>query len=202
MLGTKIVGVLSTGDLEGKHSRDVYRIYRRLSEAGGLVPPAVGFVFDREGRDERQREDIGRESDGLVSFLPRRMYESYILDPRAIAEVATGIEGLGDDGRGVSPEEVEGWIEEHGREPKYLGVAVEGPLIGNPAWLEEVDAARLLKDMFDDLSEARVAYDKIAHGVALTRWLCENAPEELREIADLIEERLDRRTKLTAGGLA
>jgi hypothetical protein len=33
--GTKIVGVLSTGDLEGRRSRDVYRIYRRLREAGG-----------------------------------------------------------------------------------------------------------------------------------------------------------------------
>ncbi|MDP9476828.1 MAG: AAA family ATPase [Actinomycetota bacterium] len=192
LLGTKIVGVLSTGDLEGKHSRDVYRIYRCLSEAGGLVPPAVGFVFDREGRDERQREDLGRESGGLVTFLSRRMYESYLLNPRAIAEVASGIEGLGDDGRDVSPEEVEGWIEEHGREPKYLRAAVEGPLIENSTWLEEVDAAKLLKDMFDDLSGSRVAYDKIAHGVALTRWLCKNAPGELQEMAGLIEERLDR----------
>lgn len=65
-------------------------------------------------------------------------------------------------------------------------------MIGNPCWLADVDAAKLLKDLFEDLSESRVVYDKVVHGVALTRWLCENAPEDLREIADLIEERLDR----------
>jgi len=47
LLGTKIVGVLSTGDLGGRHSRDVYRIYEGLSQSGGLLPPAVGFIFAR-----------------------------------------------------------------------------------------------------------------------------------------------------------
>lgn len=69
----------------------------------------------------------------------------------------------------------------------------------DPTWLADVDAARLLKDLFGGLSGSRVAYDKVAHGVALTRWLCENAPEDLREVADLIAERLDRGAKARAG---
>ena len=41
--------------------------------------------------------------------------------------------------------------------------------------------------MFADLSEARVAYDKVVHGARLTRWLCDNAPEQLEELAQLIK---------------
>ncbi len=201
LLGTKIVGVLSTGDLGGRRSRDAYLIYRRLTDAGGLVPPAVGFVFDREGRGEKERADLDRESGGLVAFLPRRMYENYLLNPRAIAEAASAIKGFREGG--VSAEEVEGWIEGHGRESRYLAEAVGEPLVGNASWLAEVDAAKLLKDLFADLSETRVAYDKVVHGVALTRWLCENAPEELREVADLIEGRLGREAASnTRGGAA
>lgn len=197
LLGTKVVGVLRVGDLEGKRRRDVYRIYERLSGSGGLVPPAVGFVFDREGREEKELADRVRESGGLVAFLPRRMYENYLLNPTAIAQVASGIEGFRADK--VATDEVEGWVEEHGREPRYSAKAAEGRLMDDPTWLADVDAARLLKDLFGGLSGSRVAYDKVAHGVALTRWLCENAPEDLREVADLIAERLDRGAKARAG---
>lgn len=189
LLGTKILAVMSTGDLEGRRSRDAYRIYNRLSRGGGPVPPAVGFVFDREGRDNKGREDLYRESGGLVAFLPRRMYENYLLNPGAIAEVASDIEGFREDG--VTATEVREWIEGHGGGPKYSKEDAEDPLLESPAWLAEVNAARLLKDLFDDLSESRVEYDKIAHGTALTRWLCENKPEDLQEVAELLREQLD-----------
>ena len=65
-------------------------------------------------------------------------------------------------------------------------------MVDDPSWLADVDAARLLKDLFDELSESRVAYDKVAHGFVLTRWLCENAPDDLREVAELIEHRLNK----------
>ena len=130
------------------------------------------------------------------------MYENYLLNPKALARVASGIEGFREDGRAVALEEIEAWIEEHGREPRYSKEDAEGPLIGTPSWLAEVDAAKLLKDLFDDLSDSRAAYDKIAHGAALTRWLCENAPEDLREVAALIVERLDRGATARAEGSA
>jgi hypothetical protein len=186
---------MSTGDLEGGRSRDVYRrIYRRLTETGGLLPPAVGFVFDRDGRDKTQREDLDRESGGLVAFTSRRMYENYLLNPCAIAHVASGIDGFREDGD-VSAEEVEGWIEEHGRKPEYFNATVEGPIGTNPLWLSEVNGAKVLKNLFADLSETRVVYAKVVHGVALTRWLCDNAPEDLGELARVIEERLEKRER-------
>jgi hypothetical protein len=192
LLGTKIVGVLSTGDLEGRRSRDVYRIYERLSEAGGLLPSAIGFIFDREGRDERQREDLERESNGLVAFTPRRMYENYLLNSRAIAAVASCIEGFRESGE-VSPEEVEEWIDEHRSDVELFDVTAAKPAQTDSSWLTEVHGARLLENLFADLSESRVAYDKVKHGVTLTQWLCDNAPEDLEELACLIEERLNKR---------
>lgn len=190
LLGTKILAVMSTGDLEGRRSRDAYRLYNRLSQGGGLVPPAVGFVFDREGRTDKDLADLDRESGGLVAFLPRRMYENYLLKPSAIASVASGVEGFRQDS--IEAGEVAVWIEENGGAPKYSKGGTEGPFLESLAWLAEVDAARLLKDLFDELSESRVAYDKIVHGAALTRWLCENEPEDLQEVANIIVERLDR----------
>jgi energy-coupling factor transporter ATP-binding protein EcfA2 len=189
LLGTKIVGVLNPGDLEGRRSRDVYRIYQRLTDAGGLLPPAVGFIFDREGRDKTQREDLERESDGLVTFTSRRMYENYLLNPRAIAHVVSGIKGFRDDE--VSPKVIEGWIEERGWDDKYFDTPLEESARTHPFWLAEVDGAKVLTDLFVDLSETRVVYHKSTHGEALTRWLCDNDPEVLKELVSLIENRLN-----------
>ena len=71
------------------------------------------------------------------------------------------------------------------------------PARTDPSWLTEVHGARLLEDLFADLSETRVAYDKVTHGVALTRWLCDNAREDLEELADLMVERLERHERPT-----
>ncbi len=144
------------------------------------VQPLLGFVFDREGRDKTQREDLDRESGGLVAFTSRRMYENYLLNPCAIAHVASGIDGFREDGD-VSAEEVKEWIEEHGCKPEYCNATVEGPIGTDPLWLSEVDGAKVLKNLFAGLSETRVAYAKVVHGVAITRWLCDNASEDLEE---------------------
>ena len=58
------------------------------------------------------------------------------------------------------------------------------------AWLREVHGAKLLGDLFNQLSEHRVNYDKVQHGVALTDWILEHVPEDLREIGDLVERAL------------
>jgi hypothetical protein len=93
-------------------------------------------VFDREKRDKRWREDLERGSEYLVSFTPRRMYENYLLNPRAISAVASQIEGFRPESK-VAPEEVERWMDEHGSEPKYFDT--KGNLARtDPSWLTEV----------------------------------------------------------------
>ena len=63
LYGVEIRGVESTGDFDGRKAELVIRIYEQLSKGGGLLPPAVGFIFDREGKTEAQRErldELGR----------------------------------------------------------------------------------------------------------------------------------------------
>jgi len=178
LLGAVILGVEHTSDFEGRHTRTVYRIYQRLTSAGSLLPPALGFIFDREGRTQKDREDLGRESQGAVQFLRRRMFENYLLEPAAIASVVNGIDGFRDSN--VSEPEIADWIRRQRN--------------GTPEadWLVEVDGARLLQELFAGFSETRANYDKVEYGLALTNWIATNRPQHFTEIADLLCSALDR----------
>ena len=136
--GTAIIGVVQTGDFEGRRSATTIQIYRRLSASSGLLPPAVGFIFDREGRTAQQREDLERYPN--VSFLPRRMYENYLLNPAAITAVASSIRDLRDPP--VTQGEVDAWLAAHGWDAAYFD-----PLPAardHATWLREVRGDRLL----------------------------------------------------------
>src|SRR5438132_978561 len=63
-------------------------IYERVSGSGSLIPPAVGFIFDSDGRSEQDKQDLQRRAKGRMHFLSRRMFENYLLNPVAIAAVA------------------------------------------------------------------------------------------------------------------
>ncbi len=191
LLGTKILAVVQTGDFESKHSDTILEIYRRLSEGRGLLPPAIGFIFDREDRDKEARKDLERRSGVKVVFTDRRMYENYLLNPHAIAAVTSEIEGFSEGD--VEPEKINQWLEDHRWNPRYFDVRVEENSQTKEMWLREVHGAKVLGDLFRELSEARVVYDKVIHGTALTWWLCDNAPDDLQELARLIEVRLNCR---------
>ena len=183
LLGTAIVGVLQTGDFEGRRSKTTVEIYERLSRGGGLLPPAVAFIFDREGRTAAEQEDLLRRSQGIVYFIPRRMYENYLLNPAAIAAVTSDIRGFRDTP--VTEHEVQDWLDRN----RWDAIYFEVPPAERTAavWWREIRGARILADMFGDLSEHRVAYDKVKHGAALTEWLLEHRPDDLQEVGEMIE---------------
>src|SRR5262249_44633842 len=87
LLGTAIIGVINTGDFDKRHTKLTVEVYSRLSKGQGLLPPAIGFIFDQEGRSETEQADLKRQSGGRVHFLPRRIYENYLLNAQAIAAV-------------------------------------------------------------------------------------------------------------------
>jgi predicted ATPase len=187
ILGTAILGVIQTGDFTNKkHSKTIFEIYERLSKGCGLLPPAIGFIFDKEGRSEREREDLIRQSKGTVFFTPRRMYENYLLNPQAIASVMTDIEGFRDNY--VTAEKVETWLQRNRWHKKYFEKTISEHEQTDEIWISSVHGAKVIEDLFKEFSENRVEYDKIAYGVALTRWIVENAPDDLVEIAELIKK--------------
>jgi len=188
LLGTAIMGVVHTGDFEGKHSKTIFEIYERLSEGKGLLPPAIGFIFDREGRLEADQKELIYKSGGRVSFTPRRMYENYLLNPQAIAAVASEIEGFRDSP--VTAEEIQNWIADNGWNRKYFEGKVAEKDRKRELWLEKVHGAKVLEDIFIQLSDTRVKYEKIGYGLSLTQWIIENSSGDLQEIADLIKSKL------------
>lgn len=181
--GASIVAVLHTGDFDTKEDRAklVFRLYERLSHANALVPPALAFVFDREGRSEQELADLERRGSGRVKLLPRMMFENYLIDPKAIAQVLCreANEGI------VTEEKINEWLSENGGDAKYYSYEWDKN-ITDDRWLRSVDAAKLLHDMFNELTDARFIYRKTAHSVALTEWLVEHKPEQLAGLMEFV----------------
>lgn len=187
--GTAIIGIRQTGDLQGRDKRKVLEMYRKLSEAKTLLPPAIAFVFDQECMTRQQKEDLRRMDPRHVHFLPRRMYENYLLDPAAVAAVMNEVQGFRDVP--ITDNEVSQLfdqkrgqlLDERGQDLRYF---CKGTVQVPGDWALHIDAATLLCDAFKELSQGRVAYEKMTHSVAITRWLIEHRPEALREVASFL----------------
>jgi hypothetical protein len=187
LMGTVILGLRSTGELEGRDAERVFDIYDRISKSNTLLPPAVGFILDPECRTEQQRKDIEKRSNGSAKFIPRRMYENYLLHPEAIAAVANEIPGFRSSP--VSPEEVDKLVEQERSEPNlYRPLAMANA----DDWVLRINGSKLLEIIFTKLSETRVRFNKVEHSVAITEWLLAHTPETLLEIATLIADALAR----------
>jgi len=167
-------------------AKNVYRIYKKLSEGGSLLPPAIGFVFDGENRTTREKEDIVRESEGKVNFLPRRMYENYLINPDAIVSLITKLDNFSD--QQVTQESITGWIEENKWKNDYFDDTKFAITKDQSKWAECVHGAKLLNDLLKSLSNGKYTYDKVRHGVVLTSWVVSNAPEELKDVVMILEK--------------
>jgi AAA domain, putative AbiEii toxin, Type IV TA system/AAA domain len=189
LMGTAILGIRQTGDLEGRDAARVFDLYRRLSLQNSLLPPALAFVLDAECRTPEQRRELTKMSRGLAEFFPRRMYENFLLDPCSIAETMNQIPGFRD--KPVSEGEIRALIDTKRSDLRYF---CPGTMVLPADWRREIDGARILKEMFNDLSGTRVAFVKTKHSAAITESLLGHDPEQLREIADLLVGLLSRKT--------
>lgn len=189
LLGTSILGIVNVGDLEGKHKPTVLRIYKKLSEGHALIPPAVGFILDKEGRTESEQQDIERESGGKAHFITRRMYENYLLHADAITWLISQLENFSE--HVIEQKDVENWIEENRWDKCYFLNLSSLPDNTLDTWLRHVHGAKFLDDLFKKLSDGRYIYDKVRYGLDLTSWLINNRPQELQDIVDLLGQILD-----------
>jgi predicted ATPase len=170
--GIAVVGIRQTGDLQGRDKKKILEIYNKLSEANTLVPPTIAFIFDRECLSAGEQEELRKMGHGRVHFLPRRMYENYLLDPEAIAAVANMIEGFRTTP--IAAEDVGNLFatkrnrQESGK--RQLQYFCKGVTQVPEDWVRTIHAAGLLKDVFSELSENRVAYEKTTHSIELTKF--------------------------------
>src|SRR5260370_23921616 len=110
------------------------------------------------------------------------MFENYVLSSGAICAVINQIEGFRTTK--IPEAEIQAFIEAHRKNKIYFcGQTLP---VDDSKWIQEIDGARLLKDLFKSLSENRVTYDKVRHAPLLTEWLIQNAPVELEELATFL----------------
>jgi len=196
LYGTKIVGVLHTGDFEGKHKNMVSRIYNKLSEAQGILPPAVGFVFDREGRTDTEIKDIIRLDEGRIHFLPCKLYENYIIHPEAICYVMNSIESFSESN--IKAKQIETWINEHkwGKD-YYVRQPTDNQKEDSDFYLKRVHGVKLLHDTFNHFADNPFDYkgSKVYYAVKLTEWILENDEEHLRTVFDTLVKIIGRENR-------
>jgi len=178
---TVVVPLIATGDLEGRRIRAslVWQVYEQMSKGSALIPPALAFSLDREGRTDAEMDDLKNRSKGAVTFLPRRTFENYLLDSDALAAVLN--DTVPDTP--VTADLVAEWL--NNKRDKAL--ADKNPLLRKlrePQWVKEVDAPAVLKELFWDL--AKTDYRKTTHSVELVRWLLKNKPGHLKELLQYV----------------
>jgi len=57
----------------------------------------------------------------------------------------------------------------HGSKAGFFAKGKKAVAFGDPGWYEKVHGANVLQQAFPDLSEHRVTYDNVLHGVHITR---------------------------------
>ena len=183
LMGTAILRVQQTGDFNRKDARKVIEIYERLSQVeGGLVPPVVGFIFDREARSKTEQKDLKRQSRGRIHFTNKRHFENYLLNAGGIVNV---LNSYADTNKvTITAADVQERIDEKRNNARYYK-PLDVPAHGN--WSNDVNGALLLEDLFEELSERTVIFDKTTHSPMLTDWVLKNSPEDLRDVSNLLE---------------
>ncbi|MBD2391834.1 AAA family ATPase [Aphanizomenon flos-aquae NRERC-008] len=191
LLGTTILAVQDVGRLDNKSKNAslIFDIYDKLSGGSSLFPPAIGFLFDRETRSDNEEKDLQERSKKLVTLLPRRMYENYLLHSEAITAIINECDENREEK--LTIEEVKEWIDKNKYELDYFPKDVKIQGISDNDWRCTVDGAKLIKELFAHFCETRLRFYKTTHSVKLTEWLIDNQPEQLLEIAGLLVNILD-----------
>jgi AAA15 family ATPase/GTPase len=197
LIGTKIISVKQTGDLLGKkeHFANVmFDLYRRLSGGNNLSPPILGFVFDQENRDDQQMIDLQKRSSEPVYFLKKCMYENYLLHPNAI----TAILNLYDLGQQhpFTSETIQKGLETNKvklmQKKDCFSKNATPEQLSNPQYIDtNINAAKLLSMLFEELSSGLLKFNKTEHSIMLTEWLLEDDPEQFVELVQFLRHIFD-----------
>jgi predicted ATPase len=189
LLGTQVLAVQSTADLEGKLANRVFEVYYRLTSVTTLLPPAMAFLLDQEGKSDSDMKKIEEKSRGLVQWLPRRMYENYLLDPFSITSILN--EDDPEQNTAVKAENIQDWLTENATKQHYFDRGAQIPEYPSQEWHKKVHAAKILADMFGDLTNQRVSYNKVVHGLRLTKLLVTQPTQEILELGDFLQRLLN-----------
>jgi energy-coupling factor transporter ATP-binding protein EcfA2 len=190
LAGVQILSLIQTGDLNKKDASRILGIYASLSRGPTLMPQALAFILDDEGRSPQDKTDLNRQATGLISWLPRRLFENYLINASAISEVINS----GDPAAEITEEIVSSWLATHARKKKFWKLPGLVPPYPSDEWVKGIHGAELLSDLFSTLTETRLSYDKVKHGVKLTEPLAARNTPDIQELATFLCTILTRGT--------
>ncbi len=181
----QFTAVVATGDFARRERRElVFEIYSRLTSAAATIAASASFAFDREGLSPQQMEDLDRGSNGRVKFLPRRLFECFLIDPAAITRV---INAELDEDDHVSPDVVAQRLIALAAETRFKARDEWRGSLSGQAWLEKVDAASLLAAVFTDVTRSRLEFSKRRHSFEILRDMLETNPAMLSDLIEFVK---------------
>ncbi|MCK5034295.1 MAG: hypothetical protein KAS73_00255, partial [Candidatus Sabulitectum sp.] len=158
---------------------------------------AICFIFDSENKTITQKEDLARRAKKPVHFLNRVMFENYILDAEAIAEIIRmRLDEYDIDGIEISTEIVDKWIEENFNNRRYYENEminkdqIEELQLDGIVWVGKIDAAKFLKELYESILREKYRYDKMCDSVDIAKWLIERNKPMIIELKNEIEAML------------
>jgi predicted ATPase len=192
--GTNVAKIIATGNLSLKNRNVdmIFDIYDKVSKMASPLTRACVFTMDRETMSDQDIKTLKDKAKGNLLILNRRCYENYLLQLSAIAKL------LNDLGETVTEAEIKAWLLDHGGDEVYGAQRQWSDDLANEAWLTKVDGAKLLNDMFSELSETRHTYRKTTHSPGLTQILLNENPDRIDELlafAGSIVELIDRQQR-------
>ena len=152
-------------DLKRRELNRIIRTYDKITAAvdGEILPTSVKIVVDGEHLGAREREDYEPLPTKIVHFLPRKMFENYLLDSDAVTAVIAA---------------------ELGREITELSVAQRlEEFIGGESSVAEVNGYEVLSKVFGGYG---LEFRKTKHSVELTDWLTNNRAEHFDEMREFL----------------
>lgn len=170
-----VIGDITSNKSHKKEELDrILRIYDLITKAtsGSFTTPKLKILIDQEHlpniKDYEKRKDT-------IRFLPMKMFENYLIDEAAIFSVLNkNCEKYEVDL--IKPENLKNKL----KEIKY-----------QPVWKDNEDGAKLLEQLFSELTESKISFDKTTHSVELTRWLVEHKPDVFSDLKEIVNQFLE-----------
>lgn len=187
--------------------RYIFKIHEEVSGSNSVISPKMTILLDKEIEKERENADLIREfGKDKFNFIPRAMFENYLLDPEAITyilkftketenfkEKSSKLKQKISESEIVSVEakKVENFLKKKKDNKEFLPDKYKDKeTLNKKEWLENVDGAKLLDSLFKHFLGNSFGYEphKIEYGEKLTQWLLENKPEQLSELKNFLIE--------------
>ena len=108
------------------------------------------------------------------------------MGPDCAAELALNVDRK--TGSPLTEDTISAWVDGHRWDAVYLDRNVPGGERTEALWARDVHGGKVLSDLFSQLSETRVTYDKVEHGLRLTETIIAQHPEAFEEVAKLLDE--------------